>query len=402
MKKGIVLEFDDEFVTLLTPDGEFIQVKKESECEIGEEIEAGIVQKPNVRRRSLRYIMSFVAAAVLLIATLLRFPSDEVYAYMSIDINPSIEIGVNEQLKVIKLKAYNKEGKKIVSQLVHWQKKAFIDITKEIIELSMKKGYLQKGGQVLITTVERKHHAASSRELSTELTKIQHSYQRKNIIVKTEESTMEVRKEAVKKGMTTGKLLQIEQKTKSVPPQEKPAKQEEKQQINSHFPKEKNEQNPNNNNSNEKNEQQMSNRLLPKHDERMQEGNSKNEQKELHNIYYPSMGKDNHPFRKKDSHPPFIEKDKHPYGGKDKRPFVKKEEWGRGKSADYILRKNSERQKYRLHDYDWKQHQQHQKKRNGQGQHHRKPNYNHDHFNKFPKGNHQHEQKKWKESRRYG
>lgn len=79
--------------------------------------------------------------------------------------------------------------------------------------------------------------------------------------------------------MTTGKLLQIEQKTKSVPPQEKPAKQEEKQQINSHFPKEKNEQKPNNNNSNEKNEQQMSNRLLPKHGERMQEGNSKNEQK---------------------------------------------------------------------------------------------------------------------------
>jgi Anti-sigma factor N-terminus len=357
VKKGIVLELDDEFVTLLTPDGEFIQVKKEGKYEIGEEIEAKAVQKPNVRRRSLRYIISFVAAAVLLIATLLHFPSNEVYAYMSIDINPSIEIGVNEQLKVIKLKAYNEEGKKIVSQLAHWQKKAFIDITKEIIELSMKKGYLQKGGQVLITTVERKHRAASSRELSTELTKIQHSYQRKNIVVKTEESTMEVRNEAVKKGMTTGKLLQIEQKTKSVSPksinmrkQEKPPKQDDKRQINSHFLPEKNEKKYNKNNSKEENEQQMTSHLLQKSDEQRQEGNSKNEKKELQKIYHPSMEKD---------------------------------ERRQNKSDDHILGKNVEKQKHQLHDDDLKHHQ---KKENKQDKHHGKQNYNQDNFKKSPKG----------------
>lgn len=365
MKKGIVLEQDDEFITLLTPDGEFIQVKKEGEYEIGEEIEARAVQKPNVRRRSLRYITSFVAAVVLLIATLLHFPSNEVYAYMSIDINPSIEIGVNEQLKVIKLKAYNEEGKKIVSQLLHWKNKEFIDIAKEIIELSMKKGYLQKGGQVLITTVERKHRAASSRELSTELTKIQHSYQRKNIVVKTEESTMEVRNEAVKKGMTTGKLLQIEQKAKSVSPksinmrkQERLPKQDDKRQINSHFRKEKNEKTHNNNNINEKNEQQITNHLLQKHDEQMEKGNNENEKKELQKIYHPS---------------------------------VEKDERQRNKSTDHILSENGEKQKHRPPDYDLKHHQ------NKQDKHRGKQNYNNGNFEKPPKtkGN-QHEKRNGK------
>ncbi|NUK28852.1 anti-sigma factor domain-containing protein [Parageobacillus sp. VR-IP] len=330
MKKGIVLELDEEFVTLLTPEGEFIQVKKEDEYEIGEEIEAKMVKKPYVRHRSFRYAaVSLIAAAVLLIATLFRFPSNEVYAYMSIDINPSIEVGVDEQLKVLKLKAYNEEGEKIASQLSRWKNEAFVVITKEIIELSMKKGYLQKGGQVLITTVERKHRAASSRKLSTELMKIQHSYQQKNIIVKTEESTMEVRNKAVEKGMTTGKLLQMEQKMKAVSPKppkakklEKPLKQKDgnkkneqqtnhssnKKDVQDHknIGREKNEQQANDHSldeqndkknkdsGHEKNEQQAINHSLQKKDkdEQKWEENNSNEKKVTRNHHYPFEEKD--------------------------------------------------------------------------------------------------------------
>jgi hypothetical protein len=278
VKKGIVLELDEEFVTLLTPEGEFIQVRKEDEYEIGEEIEARVMKKPIVRRRSFRYVItSLVAAATLLVAVLFHVPSNEVYAYMSIDINPSIEVGVDEQLKVLKLTAYNKEGKKIISQLSHWKKKAFVDITKEIIELSMKEGYLQKGGQVLITTVERKHRAASSRELSTELTKIQHSYQPKNIIVKTEESTMEVRNKAVKKGMTTGKLLQIEQKiSPKAKKLEKPLKQnngKNNQETNNYWLNEEDGHNHEKNNGHEKNKQKMNNHSLNEKEEKNSEKN---------------------------------------------------------------------------------------------------------------------------------
>lgn len=40
-----MLELDEEFVTVLTPEGEFLRLKKEGDCEVGEEIEARAVKK---------------------------------------------------------------------------------------------------------------------------------------------------------------------------------------------------------------------------------------------------------------------------------------------------------------------------------------------------------------------
>jgi hypothetical protein len=383
VKKGIVLELDEEFVTLLTPEGEFIQVKKEDEYEIGEEIEARLVKKPYVRRRSFRYAaVSLIAAAVLFIATLLHLPSDEVYAYMSIDINPSIEVGVDEQLNVLTLKAYNEEGKKIVSQLSNWKKVAFVDIATEIIELSRKQGYLQKGGQVLITTVEKKHLAASSRKLSEELSEIQHSYQQKNIIVKMEKSTMEVRNEALKKGMTTGKLLQMEQQMKAVSPKEPKAKKLEKplkqndgdkkneQQMNNHSLNEKNK-----NSGRENNEQQTNNDLLNEKDEQNHEKNNVTEKNET-----------NHSLHKKDEQKREENNNEEKEMQKSYYPSEERDEKDQKKSGNNELIKNRENYKlfmgnskhhhsHRSHDHYWKRHQ---KNNNKQDEHHGKQNYDKD------------------------
>ncbi|MFC0296045.1 hypothetical protein [Geobacillus jurassicus] len=71
---------------------------------------------------------------------------------------------------------------------------------------------------MLITTVEREHDASSARKLSAALSEIQRSVADDRIIITTANSTMEVRNQAVKRGMTTGKLLQIEKKVKPAAP----------------------------------------------------------------------------------------------------------------------------------------------------------------------------------------
>ncbi|PJW14093.1 MULTISPECIES: anti-sigma factor domain-containing protein [unclassified Geobacillus] len=227
MKKGIVLELDGEFVTVLTPEGEFLRVKKEKECEVGEEIEASAVKKLlPFHRRSFRYaLVSALAAAVLLVTTWIQWPSDAVYAYMSIDINPSMEAGVDAELRVLTLKAYNEEGKKVLTALPSWKRQPFSSVAKQIIALSEQKGYLKKGGEVLITTVERERDASSARKLSAALADIERSVADDRIVITTANSTMAVRNQAVKRGMTTGKLLQIEKKVKPVSPS--PAKPKE-------------------------------------------------------------------------------------------------------------------------------------------------------------------------------
>ncbi|KYD26421.1 anti-sigma factor domain-containing protein [Geobacillus sp. FSL W8-0032] len=220
MKKGIVLEWDEEFVTVLTPEGEFVQLKKEREYEIGEEIEARPVHSSfPFRRRSFRYaLVSAVIAAALLVATWIQRPADTVYAYMSIDINPSIEAGVDDELRVLTLKAYNEEGSDVLAALSAWKSEPFSTVAKQIIALSEQKGYLRAGGEVLITTVETERDLSSERKLSAELAEIRQAVADEQIVVTTKQSTMEVRNRAVKRGMTTGKLLQIEKKGKPVPP----------------------------------------------------------------------------------------------------------------------------------------------------------------------------------------
>jgi hypothetical protein len=424
VKKGIVLELDEEFVTLLTPEGEFIQVKKDGDYEIGEEIEAQVIKRPIVHRRSFRYVItSLVAAVVLLVTTLFHFPSNEVYAYMSIDINPSIEVGVDEQLKVLKLKAYNEEGKRIVSQLSHWKKKEFADITMEIIELSMQKGYLQEGGQVLITTVERKHRAASSRELSTELKKIQHSYQQKNIIVKTEESTMEVRNKAVKKGVTTGKLLEIEQKMKVVSPEstkakklEKPLKQndgENEYPMNNHSLNKKDEKNQkkNKDNGNQKGEHQTNNHSLNEKDEKNYEknknsGNEKNEQQIHHSLQDKQKREENNSNEKKEmqkNHYLFEKEDeqkksndrKLSENGKNHKSSVKKYH-NSHRSDDrhlkhYPKKSDSQNQHHRNHPSSYDHHWKHHRKNNKQDEHHWKRDYDKNFEKSFERGQHEKE-----------
>jgi hypothetical protein len=409
VKKGIVLELDEEFVTLLTPEGEFIQVKKDGEYEIGEEIEAQVMKRPIVRRRSFRYVItSLVAAVVLLVTTLLHFPSNEVYAYMSIDINPSIEVGVDEQLKVLKLKAYNEEGKRIVSQLSHWKKKAFADITTEIIELSMQKGYLQEGGQVLITTVERKHRAASSRELSTELKKIQHSYQQKNIIVKTEESTMEVRNKAVKKGVTTGKLLQIEQKMKTVSPESTKAKKLEKQleqndgeneyPMNNHSLNKKDEKNQkkNKDNGNQKGEHRRNNHSLNEKDEKNRGNNHSLQKKDKQKREENNSNEKKYPFEEKDEQKKSNNKGQDE-NGKNHKSSAKNNKYHNSDRSDdrhlkhYPKKSDSQNQHHRNHSSSYDHHWKHHQKNNKQDEHHWKRDYDKNFEKSFERGQHEKE-----------
>nr|WP_236620385.1 hypothetical protein [Geobacillus thermodenitrificans] len=58
---------------------------------------------------------------------------------MSIDINPSIETGVDDELRVLTLKAYNEEGKHVIAALTSWKHEPFSAVAKQIIELSEKR-----------------------------------------------------------------------------------------------------------------------------------------------------------------------------------------------------------------------------------------------------------------------
>ena len=164
MKKGIVMEVKPNTIIMMTPEGEFIKTRKQPsvQYEIGEELtlfpqmeetKATIFQR---LRENLPVKPVLSGAAVLLMLLFLLLPSlnePEVYAYVSVDINPSFEMSINQDKEVMDIKPFNAEAEKILERMPEWEENSIIEVTDEIIELSSKNGYMDDQKKVTVTTI---------------------------------------------------------------------------------------------------------------------------------------------------------------------------------------------------------------------------------------------------------
>ncbi len=217
------MSVEDEFCTVLTPDGEFLKARNRANVSLGEEfyfypIEEIETKKPSfwsrVKKKNVIIYSTSVLAAVLLFISFLpmMLTSNKVYAYVSIDINPSVEIGINEHLDVISLVAMNDDGTKLLNNFADWKNKHIDTVTEAIIEKSMQDGFLDHDTkEVLITTIVNGNETKASSKIDQELEDLSEQYEKgKQIIVTTEKSNLEVREKARSQGISTGKLIQLE------------------------------------------------------------------------------------------------------------------------------------------------------------------------------------------------
>ncbi|MCC3358676.1 anti-sigma factor domain-containing protein [Bacillus sp. REN16] len=223
MKKGIVMDVNDEYITMLTPEGEFVKAKyTKANYEIGEEMfffpinerVSNTSKQHFFQVKKWRYALASSLVAILLLSLIIPFSSrNEVYAYMSIDINPSFEVGLDDDLHVVSLEALNDEAKKLMESIPDWKNSTLDSITEKIIQHSKDKGYLEDGKQVLITTVvAATHNVNVDQELQQGIEDIKAEYKKEQIAVSSITSTVETRKAAKEEGISTGKLLIKENK----------------------------------------------------------------------------------------------------------------------------------------------------------------------------------------------
>lgn len=279
------MDVDSQYVTLLTKEGEFLKTRNQQKhYEIGEEIDFIPISEIMTRRsqsffqlNKWRYMVAASLAIALVFVSFFPFYLDNrVYAYMSIDINPSLELGVNRDLEVVSIEALNEEGKEIVAQLEDWKKKNVEDVTKEIINKCDEDGYLKEGKSVLITTVMNKESKATKENLEQKIDKLTSNYEKKEIKIETVSTNKEIRKKAKTKGISTGQLLKIEHKLN--PKLEKnPSQNNEKKQENIAVMNQKNSTNkhPKKNDKYQKVNQKQDRRNLGNHnvqDHKIQKG----------------------------------------------------------------------------------------------------------------------------------
>lgn len=235
MKKGIIMEIAETSLTILTPDGQFLRAKKQRDSYVlGEEI----LFSPILPKKALflsqlkgkKQLIAAAAALLIIVGTFIPFNNlnNKAYAYMSIDANPSIELGMNKKMQVVELTAFNPDGKRVLSAIGNWKDMNVSDITRLIFTEMKKEGYIKNNQQVIISTVRADATNQKSEEQFTiNLQKIKQTIQENDLQLTVIDATKKEMEQAHKLGISTGMFEEtVVHPSKKSTPQKQSSKNE--------------------------------------------------------------------------------------------------------------------------------------------------------------------------------
>jgi hypothetical protein len=140
MNKGIVMEIKADQLIVMSVDGTFHAIPRSNrECHVGQEIIFADEPARGSLRKSLIWSSGVVAAAVFFLVAFIGMGGSfgngrsEVVAYVSMDVNPSIEFGINSGAKVVEQRGLNADGERLVQQ-IDFSKKSLTDVTEIVLK----------------------------------------------------------------------------------------------------------------------------------------------------------------------------------------------------------------------------------------------------------------------------
>ncbi|MCA0986692.1 anti-sigma factor domain-containing protein [Guptibacillus algicola] len=220
MKNGVIMEIRGRKAVVLTPDGEFttIYLKRNHNLSIGSEIK--LAQKPQKNRKGYFIpsmpTMAGMASIIMLfviVASVIPVPNnDAVAAYVSFDINPSIEVGINSDLEVVQYQAWNSDGEGL--NLDHTTKNMpLAEFANVLVSKLEENGYLMDQGQLLIvaSNVEKN---SRYQEIKNKLEVTINSLKQNEVLTKQAvaittilHADYQTRNKAIEKGVSPGKYM---------------------------------------------------------------------------------------------------------------------------------------------------------------------------------------------------
>ncbi|MFA7215782.1 MAG: anti-sigma factor domain-containing protein [Bacillota bacterium] len=216
MPRGIIMSISGEEAVILTRDSEFVKVAlPKGEYDLGQEIEAES-SKVSLVQKWLTYggRRWAAVAAVLLIAIVLPavattvFLNNVVYAYVTLDINPSTEFSINGKERIIRVQPLNEEGAAVLEGSSLKGKDIEFGI-EYFVERACELGFASaedEGAVVATTVMEKEEDTALEERISAT---IDRTVEENKLNVKTGvlSATREIKEEADKAGVSAGKYL---------------------------------------------------------------------------------------------------------------------------------------------------------------------------------------------------
>ena len=210
--KGIVFETTSAYSIFLTSDGLFEKgIPLSSSIQIGEEVSFRPYQtvKQQQRKASVRTLwatptLAIVATLVLLFAVLLPAQSN-VSAYVQLDINPSIELGINNAGDVYLFKGLNDDGTAIKRDISFWKGKPLSWVLLQIVDRT--ESLIEKTETIEITTIYQNEadHGTLEKVIETAVITSTSQVMQKKQAIKVIEATVSDWKAANNEGISVQK-----------------------------------------------------------------------------------------------------------------------------------------------------------------------------------------------------
>ena len=216
---GLVVARQGNKVTVLTPAGEWRTLRPVGQLpEVGEE-----VMLPPLKKRPPWQVMAAAAAIVLLLVLALPLarraaappvPGLPAY-YVNVDINPSVELAVDEREKVISARGLNSDGEKLLAAVALKDEKVVTAI-QILTREAVRQGYYlpDRPGAMMVTVVpvpaeaSDKPEMAAGEELGRKLTREASTIleqARVPAVVKAAAVQPEIRQHAAASGLSAGR-----------------------------------------------------------------------------------------------------------------------------------------------------------------------------------------------------
>lgn len=149
MQKGICIEQKNNRSIFILPNGQFMKGRPTANIEVGEEGYFYPVTAQKAFSRKTVWAPILVAVVVLAILFSVLAPQPEAYAYVQVQVNPAVELGINKDGRTESLRGLNKDGKELVKSLSEWKNQPLEQVLDKIINLSIK----DTTEEITITTV---------------------------------------------------------------------------------------------------------------------------------------------------------------------------------------------------------------------------------------------------------
>lgn len=154
-EKGIILEIEGRQAIVLTAGGDFRRVPLPSAAgTVGDEIDLPSLWNRSVVSLWQRRVwwLAPVAAVLIVVLLLPLWPWSKVNAatyYVSIDINPSLELTLNGRERVIEARGLNQEGQNLLTRL-NFRGQPVAVVLRNLLQLAVEEEYLKSDGAVVI------------------------------------------------------------------------------------------------------------------------------------------------------------------------------------------------------------------------------------------------------------